>query len=79
MKIRLFYGFALSLWVPRFLLFNGICASIISIMLRRFGIYVSSLELHGTLKNIRKNLKSFKGITVLEVITKGGFELLVSL
>ena len=67
------------LWLPYCLLFNRLSALIISVVLKEHGVSVGAKSIYALLKSFKKELKSYKKLTALEINTVSGFKLSVKL
>ena len=80
MKVRFSIGrHRFFLWLPYRLLLNRLAALIISEILKENGVSVSAKSVYAFIKSFRKELKSYKKLTVFEIDTAAGFKMSVKL
>lgn len=80
MKVRFSIGrHRFFLWLPYRLLLNHLAALVISEVLKGNGVSVGAKTVYAFIKSFRKELKSYKRLTVFEIDTASGFKMSVKL
>ena len=80
MKIHFsFDRFRFFIWLPYCLFFNRLVSLIISKVLKEAGMTASVKSVRSSMKEVRKEIKRNKRLTVFQIKSANGFEMAVNL